>query len=656
MTDDQQLSMGSPSPQDLTTVGDYQFEPIKGYPMLHWKGKRPFTSTQFYPAQLREVHGEAVEDWRNKIYWGDNLQVMSHLLKEFRGKVDLVYIDPPFDSKADYKKKVQLKGKDIKNDYGGFEEKQYTDIWTNDEYLQFMYERLILIRELISRGGTIFVHCDWRKSHHLRTILDEIFGADNFLSDIVWKRRGGKTSPDASVFESITDSIFWYAKSSNYIYNPQYSKADSDNYIKTKFVYKDEGGRLYRLSPLNAPYPRPTLQYEYKGYKPHPNGWSVSFETMERYDHLGKLYFPENKNQRIQRKQYLDEWEGRAVQSLWTDIAVINSQAEERLDYPTQKPEVLLERIIKAASKPGDVVFDCFMGSGTTQAVSMKLGRRFIGADINLGSVQITTKRMLGIAQELEEKASQTKIKINSENEEELITQYTGFEVHNVNSYDVFRNPIQAKDLLLEALEINPLEKGSLFDGEKDGRLWKIMPINRITTRADLNELIAGFDYKAFQKRHQEHPHKAVEKITLVCMGHDPDLASVLKQEVKPFVLDVEVVDILRDKQEIQFKRDSEAQVSIEGNELIIETFYPMNLLAKLSLQQENVEDWRELVESVMIDWNYDGAILEPKQIDIPDKNELVKGRYSIPDDAGTIRIKITDLLSESLEMEVQHG
>jgi len=656
MTDDQQLSMGLPSPQDLTTVGDYQFEPIKGYPMLHWKGKRPFTSTQFYPAQLREVHGEAVEDWRNKIYWGDNLQVMSHLLKEFRGKVDLVYIDPPFDSKADYKKKVQLKGKDIKNDYGGFEEKQYTDIWTNDEYLQFMYERLILIRELISRGGTIFVHCDWRKSHHLRTILDEIFGADNFLSDIVWKRRGGKTSPDASVFESITDSIFWYAKSSNYIYNPQYSKADSDNYIKTKFVYKDEGGRLYRLSPLNAPYPRPTLQYEYKGYKPHPNGWSVSFETMERYDHLGKLYFPENKNQRIQRKQYLDEWEGRAVQSLWTDIAVINSQAEERLDYPTQKPEVLLERIIKAASKPGDVVFDCFMGSGTTQAVSMKLGRRFIGADINLGSVQITTKRMLGIAQELEEKASQTKIKINSENEEELITQYTGFEVHNVNSYDVFRNPIQAKDLLLEALEINPLEKGSLFDGEKDGRLWKIMPINRITTRADLNELIAGFDYKAFQKRHQEHPHKAVEKITLVCMGHDPDLASVLKQEVKPFVLDVEVVDILRDKQEIQFKRDSEAQVSIEGNELIIETFYPMNLLAKLSLQQENVEDWRELVESVMIDWNYDGAILEPKQIDIPDKNELVKGRYSIPDDAGTIRIKITDLLSESLEMEVQHG
>jgi hypothetical protein len=291
------------------------------------------------------------------------------------------------------------------------------------------------------------------------------------------------------------------------------------------------------------------------------------------------------------------------------------------------------------------------MGSGTTQAVAMKLGRRFVGADINLGAVQITTKRLLGVAAELEQQ--QGKLQID---DEASTTYYTGFETYNVNYYDVFRNPAQAKDLLIEALEINPLERSSLFDGEKDGRLWKIMPVNRITSRADLNELIAGFNYKAFEKRYQEYPHKAVEKITLVCMGHDPDLASVLKQEIKPFELDVEVFDILRDKQEIQFKRDSEAQISIKGNKLVIETFYPMNLLAKLSLQQENVEDWRELVESVMIDWNYDGAILEPKQVDIPSKNELVKGSYSIPDDAGTIRIKITDLLSESLELEVQHG
>lgn len=182
------------------------------------------------------------------------------------------------------------------------------------------------------------------------------------------------------------------------------------------------------------------------------------------------------------------------------------------------------------------------------------------------------------------------------------------------------------------------------------------MPVNRITTKADLSELIAGFDYKAFQKRQAEHPQKPVERITLVCMGHDPDLRAALKRKVQPYELDVEVLDILRDRSDLQFKRDSKAKIVIEGGELVIQAFYPMNLLSKLSLQQENVEDWRELVESVMVDWNYDGAVLEPKTVDIPGKKELVVGRYPVPDDAGTIRIKITDLLSESLEMEVSNG
>ena len=147
--------MSEQKPLDLEETGGidsvekYKFEPIKGYPMLHWHGKRPFTSTQYYPAQKKEVYGEEVDGWINKIFWGDNLQVMSHLLKEYRGKVDLVYIDPPFDSKIDYKKSIKLKNKsNVKTDNTSFEEKQYSDIWTNDEYLQFMFERLVLIKEL----------------------------------------------------------------------------------------------------------------------------------------------------------------------------------------------------------------------------------------------------------------------------------------------------------------------------------------------------------------------------------------------------------------------------------------------------------------------------------------------------------------------------
>ncbi len=289
---------------------------------------------------------------------------------------------------------------------------------------------------------------------------------------------------------------------------------------------------------------------------------------------------------------------------------------------------------------PGDIVFDCFMGSGTTQVVAMELGRRFIGADINLGSIQTTTKRLIDAATELNQKI------------EFEYPYFTGFEVYNVNNYDFFRNPIEAKELLIKCYEIQPLAGNIIYDGEKDGRFVKIMPINRIATRADLNELITGFDYKTFEKRNTTNPGKPVENILLICMGHEPDLKASLQEEMKKrgYLIDVEVVDVLRDKSNIEFKRDSQARIIIKNNKLIIKNFYPMNLLTKMSLAQENVEDWRVLVDSIMIDYNYDGGVLQPTYIDIPSKGELVKGEYNIPADSGSIRIKITDLLSESYE------
>ena len=205
-----QPNLGLKVEQKITSVEDYKFEPIKGYPMLHWKGKRPFSTTQFYPAQLKENHGDEVNGWLNKIFWGDNLQVMSHLLKEYRGQVDLICIDPPFDSKADYKKKIRLRNVNIENDNQTFEEKQYTDIWTNDEYLQFMYERLILMRELLSDNGSIYLHCDWHKVHHLRCIMDEIFGANNFLNEVIWYYRRWNIA--GSSFSTNHDNLLLYAK------------------------------------------------------------------------------------------------------------------------------------------------------------------------------------------------------------------------------------------------------------------------------------------------------------------------------------------------------------------------------------------------------------------------------------------------------------
>ena len=305
--------------------------------------------------------------------------------------------------------------------------------------------------------------------------------------------------------------------------------------------------------------------------------------------------------------------------------------------YPTQKPEALVERIIKASSEEGDIVFDCFMGSGTTQAVAMKLGRRFIGADINLGSIQTTTKRLLSIASDIKDDSSK----------------FTGFEVYNVNNYDFFRNPVEAKDLLIKALEIEPYASSDIWDGELDGRKVKIMPTNRIATKVDAQSITANLPYKTYEEIKSKDPKAVVERMTIVCMGHEPDFKAAIEKELSSYKVDIEVVDILRDKKDLVFKRDSEAEIVREGNKLIIRNFFPMNLLQKLSMQKESVEDWRQLVESVMIDFNYDGAVMQPTITDIPDKKGLVQGIYDIPEDASGIKVKITDLLSESYEKEL---
>ena len=287
-----------------------------------------------------------------------------------------------------------------------------------------------------------------------------------------------------------------------------------------------------------------------------------------------------------------------------------------------------------------------FMGSGVTQMCAMRMGRRFIGADINLGAIQTTTKRLLSVAKELED--SQTSMESAAD------TKYTGFEVYNVNNYDFFRNPVEARDLLIAALEIQPFPQSDVWDGELDGRMVKIMPVNRIATKADLKELLANLPYKTYEKRKEENPNQPVERITIVCMGHEPDLKGAMEQELTDYKVDIQIMDILRDKADLQLKRDSEAEIVREGGKLVIRAFYPMNLMQKLSLQKEYVEDWRQLVDSVMIDWNYDGVVMQPAVTDVPGKSELVKGIYDIPEGSGTIKVKITDLLSESLEVEVR--
>lgn len=613
---------------------------IKGYPELRWTGKRPYESTQYYPAQLRERYGEETNGWINKIFWGDNLQVMSHLLKEYRGKVQLIYIDPPFDSRADYKKQIKIKNKTAMSDAMSFEEKQYSDIWTNDEYLQFMYERIILIRELLSDTGMLFLECDPTRGHYIKVILDEVFGQENFVNQVIWKRTfsHGDMGQGAKHLGRLHDNIFMYRKSSNLKMNTVYTPY-SEKYINDFYKYTDEQGRRYRLVSLLGPggAAKGNPYYEFLGVSRY---WVHSKAKMQELYEKGIIV--QTKPGAVpQKKRYLDEAPGVPLQDIWVDISAVQGGALENQNYPTQKPEALLDRIIRTASNPGDIVFDCFMGSGTTQAVAMKLGRKFIGADINLGSIQTTTKRLINVAKELDSQLQENQ-------------KYTGFEVYNVNNYDFFRNPLEARDLIIQALEIQPFSQSDVWDGELDGRMVKIMPVNRIATKADLEELKANLPYKTYEKRKADNPTQPVERITIVCMGHEPDLKASLEQGLSEYKLDIEIVDILRDKKDLQLKREAEAEFVKEGSKLVIRSFYPMNLMQKLSLQKEYVEDWRQLVESIMIDWNYDGVVMQPTVTDVPDKKEIVSGIYEIPEDAGTIRVKITDLLSESLEMEVE--
>lgn len=664
---------------------------IKGFPELRWTGKRPYRATQYYPAQLRESYGGG-NGWMNKIFWGDNLQVMSHLLKDFRGQVNLIYIDPPFDSKADYKKKIEVRGVGkAECDSTLFEEKQYGDIWTNDEYLQFMYERLVIMRELLSDKGCIYLHCDWHKSAHLKIIMDEVFGSNHFLNEIVWYYR--RWTAASSSFQKMHDTILLYSKTDSYTFNPVYIDATEGQKKKHERGYDRnsvfiDGVRkpqllIYNQAKADVAIANGTINL---------NEFARVVKVKETRTIAHDVWPINTKNSFIQVEMNRDDI--LSVGDLW-EINYINSQSSERTDYPTQKPQTLLERIIEASSNYGDLVFDCFMGSGTTQAVAMKLGRRFIGADINLGAIQTTTKRLLAVAKELNDThkpvtyemepplsgvayesryyaASSTGDSGEMDSEErgkvidffkskgtdtdtlEEDVKYTGFEVYNVNNYDFFRNPVEARDLLIAALEIQPFPASDVWDGELDGRMVKIMPVNRIATKADLKELLANLPYKTYEKRKEESPNQPVERITIVCMGHEPDLKGALEQELIEYKVDIQIVDILRDKADLQLKRDSEAEIVREGSRLVIRAFYPMNLMQKLSLQKEYVEDWRQLVDSIMIDWNYDGAVMQPAVMDVPGKNELVKGIYEIPGGYGSIKVKITDLLSESLEVEVR--
>src|SRR3989338_8425371 len=352
---------------------------------------------------LFDFRGRQKSGWTNKLIWGDNKLILSSLKNgpirdeiEKEGGIKLIYIDPPFDVGADFSMDIEIGDEQFTKQPGVLEELAYRDTWGKgaDSFIAMIYERLSLMRDLLAEDGGIYVHCDWRVNSLMRLVLNEIFGKDNFINEIAWQKvRASKGQ--ARSFGNVHDSIFAYSKSKDYIFNKPYAKHEQERLDIHYNNVEPITGRKYQLADFTQKGQGEPKRFGDKILTP-PIGkhWIWSQERIDESMAKGLIVFTESGKPRV--KRYLDESQGSLVEDIWTDVYPINSQAIESLGYPTQKPEDLLERIIKASSNENDIVADFFCGSGTTLAVAEKLGRKWIGSDLGKFAIHTTRKRMIG--------------------------------------------------------------------------------------------------------------------------------------------------------------------------------------------------------------------------------------------------------------------
>lgn len=440
-----------------------------------------------YEVAERETVG--TNDTHNLVMHGECLSTCAYL-KEQGIEIDLVYIDPPFASGADYAKKIYIRRNPLvqkaiaeaeqtldNSEMQAFEEKMYGDIWDKERYLNWMYENLMAIKSVMSDTASIYVHLDYHIGHYVKILMDEIFGEDNFRNEIVWQRFTFHS--DADKFGSVHETLFYYSKTqSEYIFNKQTQPFDK-KYIEQRFNQTDENGRKYGTSDCTAPAHGDTGKALYFGDRllSPPSGamWRFSQANINKMMEEGRIEFTAKGLPRV--KRYLDEVEGKTVHTIWTDIFPVNSQADERVDYATQKPEALLERIIKASSNEGMLVADFFGGSGVTAAVAHKLGRRFIHNDVNINSIQTARDRLVAAGAE--------------------------FKIMDIkDGVSLFRNPVQTNDKLLKLIPgLNPDNSlnskfwaGSIHDSQK-GQMPVYLPnlldsSKRVMDKTEINHII----------------------------------------------------------------------------------------------------------------------------------------------------------------------
>lgn len=429
--------------------------------------------------------------WRNRLIWGDKKYVLPSLLEEFAGKVNLIYIDPPFDTGANFSYTATIpddpEGDEEDTSFlkqpSMIEQKAYRDIWGRgvDGYLKWFYETAASLRELLAPDGSLYVHMDHHWAHYVKVILDEVFGAEQFRNEIVWKRAStvkGNFGQGSRLWSPNVETIFFYSVSDSYHFQPQFN-AYTQGYIDTFFRYQEPDGRKYRLISMIGPggEGKGNPVYELMGVT---RAWRYSKAKMKALVDAGMVV--QTKPGTVpQRKQYLESGKGVAVQTLWDDVEAVSPSSNERLGYPTQKPELLLERILKASSKDDDLVFDCFCGSGTTAAVAEKLGRRWITCDLGRFAIHTARKRLLGIP-----------------NVKPFVVQNLGKYERQAWQSAEFGEGAEAaiqsyRTFVLELYKAQPITGFVWLHGSKRGRMVHVGGVDAPVTMADITAIATEF-------------------------------------------------------------------------------------------------------------------------------------------------------------------
>ena len=447
--------------------------------------------------------GRQLKGWTNKLIWGDNKFVLSSLKSgplrdeiEANGGIKLIYIDPPFDVGADFKMSVQVGDELLEKESNVLEEIAYRDTWGKgtDSFAQMIYERIALIYPLLNEQGSIFIQCDHRVNFIIRSILDEIFGEKQFINEIVWKRQSAHNDHAQGLkhFGRITETVFFYAKNiDKFKLNLVFTPYDKE-YIESNFRNQDPDGRKYSLSDLSGPggAKKGNPFYEFLGIKKY---WVYSEERMKEMYQQGRIV--QTKPGTVpRRKRYLDELPGISLQTLWSDISPVQSQSHELLGYPTQKPEQLLERIIKASTNEGDIVTDFFLGSGTTAAVAEKLERKWICSDLGKFSIHTSRKRLISVQRELKTQGKDFRaFEILNLGKYERQFFVSGLDELDAKSYSqIERNKELAfNTLILNAYKAEPVSGFRTFRGKKQNRIVAIGPVNLPVSRLFAEQVVA---------------------------------------------------------------------------------------------------------------------------------------------------------------------